>query len=158
MRDRNLGFLITTPIASKDSLTVLESIEEHFIAKFSVPREIVTDNGKDFSSQMFEAYTKRLGIKHKNITAYHPQSNGFIKRAHRIIKSSLRALNDPTTWCDQMPYFTLLMNNQLRDNNLFTPNQQIFGLIARLPGVIMFPPLEETGFPCSAVFTRSSKI
>ena len=49
-------------------------------------------------------------------------------------------------------YLTLLMNNRLSDNNLFTPNQQIFGQAVRLPGVIIFSPLEETGFPTIAEF------
>ena len=78
-RDRGLGFLITTPIASKDSPTVLEPIKEHFIAKFGVPRETITDNGKESYSHMFKAFTERLGIKRKHTMAYHPQSNGFIE-------------------------------------------------------------------------------
>ena len=94
MRDRGSGFLITTPIASKDSAIALESIEKHFLATFGVPREIVMDNGKEFCSEIFEAFTERLAITHKHTTAYHPQYNYFTERTHRILKSSLRSLND----------------------------------------------------------------
>ena len=52
-------------------------------------------------------------------------------------------------------YLTLLMNNRLSDNNLFTPNQQIFGQAERLPGVIIFPLLDEKGFPITANFYAS---
>ena len=146
MRDRGSGFLIITLIAPKDAVTVQESVEEHVIAKLGVPREIVTDNGKEFCSQMFEVLTKLLVIKNKHTMAYHPQSNDFIKCAHRFLKSSLRALKDPTTY-----------QQQLSDNNLFTPNQQIFGQAVRLPGVIIFSPLEEKGCPTTAEFFASSE-
>ena len=52
----------------------------------------------------------------------------------------------------QLLYFILLINNQFSDNNLFTSNQQMLGQAARLPEVIRFPPLEETGFPSTADF------
>ena len=82
---RYRGSLITTPIASKGSIAELEPVEEHFIVKF----------GKDLCSNMLKPFTEHLGIK--SSTANHPQSNGFIERADRILKSFLRALNDLTT-------------------------------------------------------------
>ena len=72
MRDRGSGFLIATPIVTKHFATVLERIEEHFIAKFGVPREVVTDNAKEFCSNILKAFTEDLGMKHKYSTAYHP--------------------------------------------------------------------------------------
>ena len=46
MRDKGNGFLVTTPIATKESAVVLDAIENHFIAKFSVPKSILTDTGR----------------------------------------------------------------------------------------------------------------
>ena len=44
------------------------------------------------------------------------------------------------------------MNNHLSDNNLFTPNHKYSVKQNRSPGVIMFPSLEQTGFPNTADF------
>ena len=41
-----------------------------------IPRELVSDNGPEFASREFPAFTKSNGIKHTFSAPFHPQSNG----------------------------------------------------------------------------------
>ena len=144
MRDRGTGFLVVTAIERKTSALVVDGIKNSFIAIFGVPSTIITDNGGEFNSWEFDDFCSGLGIKHKKVTAYHPQSNGFIERVHRSIKVSLRALDDPSEWASHLPLIQLFYNNQVSDSNTFTPYQLVFGQAANLPGTL-FNILPEGG-------------
>ena len=144
MRDRNTGFLVTAPLQSKTSESVIGAIEVNFISKFGIPEVIITDQGREFISHMFLAFCKHLGISHRNTTAYHPQANGKIERIHKILKSSIRSLNQPAAWHRSLPYITLQINNQTSGINSFTPFQLTFGQPGRLPGNLLSGGLEQT--------------
>ena len=137
MRDRNTGFLITTALEAKTSEKVIAAIEQNCLAKFGVPDTFITDQGREFCSQRFSLFCASLGINHRQTNAYHPQANGFIERIHRMLKSSIRSLDDPADWQRSLPYFTLQLNNQVSGKNCFTPFQITFGKAGKLPGVLV---------------------
>ena len=137
MRDRNTGFLVTAPLSNKTSELVIEAIEMHFLAKFGIPEAIITDQGGEFISHKFLAFCTNLGIVHRRINAYHPQAQGKIERMHRILKASIRSLDNPAAWHRSLPYITLQINNQTSGINSFTPYQFTFGRPGRLPGALL---------------------
>ena len=47
-------------------------------ATHGLPAEIVTDNGRQFTSEEFESYCSANGIKHRHVTPYCPQANSKI--------------------------------------------------------------------------------
>lgn len=53
--------------------------------------QIVTDQGQQFESFLFQEFTKLLRIKKVRTTSYHSQSNGLIKRIHRTLKTAIKA-------------------------------------------------------------------
>ena len=138
IRDRTTGFLISAALPDKSSSSVLQAIKSHFISSFGVPTTIISDNGREFTSNDFQQFCDDLGITHKFVTAYHPQANGLVERVHRSIKVAFRALDEPSSWSNALPFVTLAINNQVCDNNDFTPYQMIFGQAARLPGTFFF--------------------
>ncbi len=56
-----------------------------------MPSIITSDQGRQFTSALWAGLTKLLGIKYVQTTAYHPQSNGMVERAHGQLKAALRA-------------------------------------------------------------------
>ncbi|XP_040195388.1 uncharacterized protein K02A2.6-like, partial [Rana temporaria] len=56
------------------------SILLHLAATFGYPREIVTDNGAQFTSQEFQHFLTAHNIKHKLTAPYHPATNGQAER------------------------------------------------------------------------------
>jgi hypothetical protein len=49
------------------------------------PMEIVTDHDKRFMSKFWKTVMKLMGIKHKLLTAYHPQTDGSSKRLNKMV-------------------------------------------------------------------------
>ena len=70
------------------SNVVIEELQTVF-AKFGLPETIVTNNATGFTSQEFEAFVTKNGIKHVTSAPYHPSSNGLAKRAVEIVKCGL---------------------------------------------------------------------
>jgi transposase InsO family protein len=69
-------------------------------------RTITSDRGLQFSSSLWLQLCEMLNISHKQTTAYHPESNGAVKRLHcRLL--GLRA--------------------QLREDTGLSPAEAVFG-------------------------------
>ena len=60
-------------------------------ARFGVPREIVSDNGLQFTSEDFKHFMAANGIKHIHSSRYHPASNGAAERFVQTVKRAIRA-------------------------------------------------------------------
>ena len=52
--------------------SVVKFIYDDIFTRFSVPREIVTDQGTQFTSKMMRELTEKCGIKHCKSSPYHP--------------------------------------------------------------------------------------
>ena len=66
------------------TLAVLRSL----FAKYGLPRQLVSDNGPQFTSQEFE--TCMLVNKHSRGAPYHPATNGEVEQFVKTFKRSLR--------------------------------------------------------------------
>jgi hypothetical protein len=57
---------------------------------YGPPISILTDNGPQFTANLFQAVCAELGIQKDCRTAYHPQTNGQVESYNRTILASLR--------------------------------------------------------------------
>jgi transposase InsO family protein len=68
---------------------VVDFIFEEIFTHFRVPREIVTNQGTQFTSNLVKALTKQYRIKHKKYSPYHPQANGQVESSNKVIEAIL---------------------------------------------------------------------
>ena len=78
-----------------------------WIPLFGVPSVITSDQGAQFTSSVWSALCRFLGIVHSPTTSFHPQSNGIVERFHRQLKVSLRARLAGTVWFHHLPLVLL---------------------------------------------------
>ena len=60
---------------TRDDETTTNFVFNHIIARFGIPREIVTDNGIHFQNILMTKLDKNLGFQQYFSLAYYPQEN-----------------------------------------------------------------------------------
>ena len=141
IKDRATGYLLAIPMTDRKSTNIIHTINYGFVASFGIPNVIVTDRGGEFISSGFREFCFNFGIHHQTTTAYHPQANGLVERAHRTLKVALRGLQHSSDWAEHLPVITLMINNHTSDNNTYTPYQHVFGQPSNLLGAQVYPLL-----------------
>ena len=67
------------------SATAAKTIKvlRQLFARYGLPEQVVSDNGSQFTSEEFEEFMKRNGIKHMFSAPYHPATNKWLNRVLR---------------------------------------------------------------------------
>nr|AAT77064.1 retrotransposon protein, putative, unclassified [Oryza sativa Japonica Group] len=126
------------PVVKIDKHSALKFIKG-ITARFGVPNRIITDNGTQFTSELFGDYFEDMGIKLCFASPAHPRSNGQVERANAEI---LRGLKTKTfnilkkhgdSWIEELP--TVLWSNRTTPSRATgeTPFFLVYGAEAVLP-------------------------
>ncbi len=115
--DRSSRWLEAIPLKTMDSQACVDALAETWIARFGVPSAITSDRGRQFCSERWATFCRRLGIQHITTTAYHPQSNGMVERVHRQLKDSLRARLAGDRWPEHLPWVLLGLRAAPKDDS-----------------------------------------
>jgi len=67
----------------------LNSNKERTFSRFGYPREIIIDQGDQFTSNLIEKIMQQHHICHMKSTPYHPQVNGQDKETNRELENIL---------------------------------------------------------------------
>ena len=86
MVDQFTKWVEAAPIPDQSAETVARTAIDYLFSRFGCPREIVTDQGANFNSQLCEM----LEIAKKRTTPYHPNANGQIERLNRTLLQRIR--------------------------------------------------------------------
>ena len=140
------------PILDTSAETVAKTFIANWIARFGVPITITSDQGTNFESNLFRNLLTMLGTEKLRTTAYHPQANALVERFHRTLKASLRASLDASDgdWVERLPLILLTLRTAVREGELYSPAQTVFGTDIRLPADLISPqhsqPLDITQY------------
>ena len=120
--------------------TCATALLRHWVARYGVPESIVTDRGRQFTSDLWMELSRSLGISRKMTTSYHPQSNGMIERQHRTLKDRLIAracASGSTSWMENLPFVLLGIRTSVRADSSCSPSDLLYGASLRLPGDLL---------------------
>jgi transposase InsO family protein len=73
------------------SLTTITSTTLHkffwknIVCRFGMPKAITVDNGTQFDAETFKTFCDQIGTEIHFASVRHPESNGLVERANRII-------------------------------------------------------------------------
>jgi hypothetical protein len=103
-------------IPNQDASTVAEALVTNFFCRFSIPRELHSDQGRNFESRLLQKVLQRLGGSKIRTTALHPQSDGMVARYIRKVEHHLRkvAASHQRDWEEITPLSPSLQGNQSR--------------------------------------------
>lgn len=77
------------PLANITSTTVKKFFWQSIVCKFSVPKTLTIDNGKQFDSDLFKQFCQNIRTTLAFASVYHPESNGAIERGNRVVFSAI---------------------------------------------------------------------
>ena len=126
--------------------TAARILYEGFILIFWAPKRILTDQGKAFTSEVVEQLCSQFGISQLT-TAYHPQGNGQVERAHQTLGRMIGKLEDEFKgqWPEHLSKFTHAYNSTRSAITGYSPHFLMFGQQLRLPIGFVFHTLEVMG-------------
>ena len=83
-------------VEAKALATITETKVQNFVWKnivcrFSIPRTIISDNGRQFDSQGFRSFCSNLGIRNKYSSPGHPQANGQMEVTNRTLLKIIKS-------------------------------------------------------------------
>lgn len=134
--DRTTRYPMVIPLKDMTAKEVALQIYCNWIALFGCPKNIVTDQGKQFESELFHALCDLMGSKRCRTTAYHPEGNSMIERFHRTLKETLIAACEEGEWFIKLPTIMLMLRSTYKEDLGASSSQLVFGRNPVLPGEI----------------------
>ena len=93
--DAHSKWMEVDTMSSTTSVATIQSLRNMF-ARFGLPEQVVTDNGRNFVSEEFKEFLQKNRIKHTTSAPYHPSTNGLAERAVQTFKQGLTKLKEGT--------------------------------------------------------------
>ena len=123
------------PISNQEAKTVARVLTNEFFFCFSPPEQLLSDQGKQFESELIAEICKLLGIDKTRTTPYHPQSDGLIERFNRTLLSMLRtsATEHPFDWEDHLRPLCMAYNSSVHPTTTYSPFFLMFGRSTQMP-------------------------
>lgn len=142
-------------VPNHTAMTVADKLLTEFICCYGTPRQIHTDQGREFESELFKALCEKLGIEKTRTNPYRPQSDGLVERFNRTLIQMLSAFvnEKKNDWDDHLPYLMMAYRATVHESTKCSPNLIMLGRELSLPLDIMVgPPPGEKLDLCSIMY------
>jgi transposase InsO family protein len=128
------------PLPDQCAERVAKTMLDEFFTRMGYPLEIHSDQGRNFTSHIFETLCKLLDITKTRTTSYHPQSNGQVERYNRQVLQMIRCLADRgiKDWDACLPQIAGAMRATINRQTGFTANKLMLGREVYKPADLVF--------------------
>jgi hypothetical protein len=124
------------PVNTTHTTTNIAEIYMREISRLhGIPRTIVSDKDKKFTSIFWRGLFKGFGTNINFSIGYHPQSYGEKERVNRIIEDMLRiyVVDKPSKWEDYLHLVEFAYNNGYRASLRMSPFEALYGWKCNTP-------------------------
>lgn len=122
------------PLKNISAKTISNQLTKMFTT-YGIPREIQSDRGTNFTSDLFSNVLKELDIKQTLSSAYHPESQGSLERWHQTIKSMIRKYchESKSDWDEGLPFLLFAIRETPQESLGYSPFEILYGRQVRGP-------------------------
>jgi transposase InsO family protein len=135
--------------------TVTNILVRAWIKRYGCPREIHSDQGRQYESSLFQEVCKLLVIQKCRTTPVHPRSDGMIERMNRTVQDMLSKYikGHQQDWDDYLDFITMAYNTTSHESTGVTPHRMVYGEEMNFPLDVQTEQLQDqdaaTHFKCS---------
>ena len=110
-----------------------------FFSRLGIPKEILSDQGTQFTSELMREVSKLLQSRQIFTTPYHAMSNGLCEKFNGTLKSCLRrvAYKEPKSWDKHIAPLLFAYRETPQASTGFSPFELVFGHRVKGPLTIL---------------------
>ena len=133
-------------LPNQEAATVAEVLCKEFFTRYGVPRELHTDQGTNFESQLFGEMCVLLGIKKTHTAPFNPKSDGQSERNVKTLKTmmAMNVKDHQELWDEQLAFSAMAYRATPQESTGITPNFMMFGREIAMPVDVMMGPSPDT--------------
>ena len=131
--DAGTNWIEAVPLPDRSTVGIVRTLTPIF-ARFGVPKVLMSDNAREFSSEVFVNWLRGHGCTKLFSPRYYPQANGQAERAVQSIKRALRSYT-PSLNQTFVSYLTRVLANHRNSSTAGgkTPAERLLGRKLRIP-------------------------
>mgnify|MGYP002051063328 CR=1 FL=1 len=111
------------PIPDKETITVAKALLDEWILRHGFYEQVVSNNGKEFVSNVMKELNEILKRRHHVISPYSPHVNGQVERVQQTMGKYLKTYckNAPDKWTDFIPSLRFALNSRVHSSTKMSP-------------------------------------
>ncbi|XP_015950200.1 uncharacterized protein LOC107475065 [Arachis duranensis] len=123
------------PLASITAAQCRKFLRRQIITRFGIPEIVISDNGTQFADKKFREFLEGLRISHRFSSVEHPQTNGQMESANKIIVKALKKRLDEAKglWADELGSVLWSYRTTSQMTTGETPFRLTYGVEAVIP-------------------------
>ena len=138
--DAFTNWVEAAPLKTIDAEEVCDTIFKIIITQHGCPKNILTDQGRQFTSKLFQEFCKKLKINKLQCSSLHPQTNGKAERFISFLTNSLSTFTnkDQSDWDEALYCCLFAYRTTIHRILKETPFYLLYGRDVVLPNDLMF--------------------
>ena len=130
------------PTPDQSATTIANLLVREIVSRHGVPSELLSDRGQAFLSGLLKEVEQLLGYKKVNTSAYHPQTDGLVKRFNRTLTAMLAKTVERggKDWDQRLPFVLFAYRASQQQSTLESPFFLLYGRDPRLPTDLVMCP------------------
>ena len=120
-------FIVIETLKNLESSTVINKCKKTF-SQFGTTKELVNDNGPEFSSNYFKSFSRTWDLEHQTISPNFHESNGLVECSIQTIKRTLKKSKS----ANEDHHLSILFLNSQPEKNGLSPVHKLFNRPIRI--------------------------
>ena len=133
--DHFTRYALAYPSKTQTAQATARILWDNFICHYGFPEKFISDQGRNFESDLIRELCKIAGVKKVHTTPYHQQGNGQCERFNSTLCNMLGTLSEEekSDWKSYLGCMTHAYNCTKHASTTYSPYYLMFGRHPRLP-------------------------
>lgn len=135
------------PLRNQEASTVAKVLVDKVFCVHDIPMQILTDQGKNFESDLFRKLCMRMSVDKVRTMVYKPSTNGNIDRFHSTLNAIIAkwVANNHRDRDDHLPAVAFAYRTSVNETTGFTPYYLLYDRESRAPVDLVYGVLPADG-------------